>query len=111
MVADTEVTSIVVAGIGTAGVVLAALIPTLAIRRAQAESRGNQENLLNRVGVPNGKGDLATMNERQIVQNEIISAQVAHVAKKQDDHSELDNRRFRVLHDHLGIPFDEGETK
>lgn len=66
------------------------------------------------IGTPNGKGTVVEMNEQQL---ELLGAiregqavtreHLRLIDSKIDAHSELDTRRFRALHDHLNIPFEE----
>lgn len=94
-------------GITALGVVLAAGIPSFFIWLSGRKTR-------RALGTPNGKGDVSQMNERQLEQLDAIrEAQTVSrehlriMDSKLDAHSELDTRRFRILHEHLNIPFEE----
>lgn len=97
--------------IAACAVILAAGIPSFFVWLNGRKTRGE---LVSRVGTPNGKGDVAQMNERQL--DELAAIREAQTVSrdhlrimdsKLDAHSELANRRFRLLHHHLNIPFEE----
>ncbi len=107
MFADTEVTSIVVAAITAVALVLAAWIPTRAVNRARTELHEGQLDVKARLGVPNGDGDIATMQESALESHRVIRTNLDSIAAQQEAHSLLDTQRFRALFDHAGLPYPE----
>lgn len=103
MIATADSTDVVIALIGAAAIVTAALVPTLAARRAR-------EDITQRLGKPNGQGTVVEMHERSLVNQGQIAAQLDSVAAQQEQHSLLDTRRFKALYEHLKIPYDFEET-
>ena len=66
------------------------------------------------VGTPNGNGTVIDMLETSLVNQGQVKEQVARivtqldvVAAKQEAHTLEDHKRFRVVFDHLGIPYNE----
>lgn len=88
--------TIVVAAIGAAGLVASTWLPTRAAHRARRD-------VADRVGEKNGSGTVIEMMERALEQQGRIHAQLDAIHADQARHESLDNYRFRVLAERMGV--------
>lgn len=94
----TDGNDIIISGIGALAVVFAALIPAVLLLRGQRDMKAT-------LGKPNsGHDNLADQNQTQL-------DELAAVRSEQSAHAALDERRFRAVHEHLGIPFDTTQER
>lgn len=100
-----------VASIGAVAVIGAAVISArLGTRKTRQAATSAAEAL----GVPNGQGTVIQMLERSLENQGELRAEIAAVRTQQEAqtaiseaHSLEDHKRFRVVFDHLGIPYPE----
>lgn len=103
-----DVSDVGVAAVGAVGVIAAAAVPVWLNARRTRKA----------VGTPNGKGTVVEMLERSLenqgefrVGMQQISTHLESVAAKQEAHSLEDHKRFRVVFDHLGIPYEMEDSQ